>query len=137
MDIDILEKAENLLHQCHVITLASVSEAGFPRVCAMVKVRNDGIKTIWVATGTTSRKTIHFKENPKASVCFHSDTDSVTLIGTVQIFTDTKTKEEIWQDWFIDFFPEGATDPNYCVLRFEAIEATLWINKCFETVSLP
>lgn len=136
MSAAILAKAENLLSQCQVIALASVSETGFPRACVMARVRNDGLKTIWVATGITSRKTIHFQANPKASVCFSAGHDSVTLIGTVQIFTDTQTKEDIWQDWFINFFPGGAADPNYCVLRFTAAEATLWIDNCFETVTL-
>ena len=37
----------------------------------------------------------------------------------------------MWIDWFIEHFPGGIDDPNYCILEFEADEATLWIDKEF------
>lgn len=129
----ILDLAGELLAKSEVVTLASVTEEGFPRVCAMARVRSEGVKTVWMATGTYSKKTEHFRKNPKASVCAYSGGDSLTLVGNVAVLTDEQTKKDLWQEWFIKHFPKGPDDPDYCVLKFDAVEATVYINEVFET----
>lgn len=132
----ILDKAGELLAQCDVVTLASINEAGYPRICVMSKIKAEGIQTIWMATGTSSAKTAHYKKNPKASICCYLGGDSVTLLGEIQIVHDAFKKKELWQDWFIEHFPKGVDDPEYGILRFDSIQATCWIEKCFETHNL-
>ena len=48
--------------------------------------------------------------------------------GTVEIVTDDSIRKEMWQDWYINHFPGGPTDPNYVLLHFTGTDATLWIN---------
>lgn len=129
----ILNKAGELLSRCDVMTLASINEAGYPRICVLSKIKAEGIQTIWMATGTSSAKTAHFKKNPKASICYYLGGDSVTLLGEIEIVHDAVIKKELWQDWFIEHFPKGVDDPEYCILRFDTNQATCWIEKCFET----
>lgn len=136
MKKNIVDLAEKLMDKSEVVTLASVNEDGFPRICAMAKVKSEGIKMIWMATGTHSKKTDHFLKNPKASVCAFSEKDSLTLIGNISIISDKGIKHDLWQDWFIEHFPEGKDDPEYCVLKFEAQEATIYVDELFETVSV-
>ncbi|HPE65338.1 MAG TPA: pyridoxamine 5'-phosphate oxidase family protein, partial [Synergistales bacterium] len=59
--------------------------------------------------------------------------DSVTLLGNVAVLTDEQTRKELWQEWFIKHFPKGPDDPDYCVLKFDTVEATVYINEVFET----
>ena len=61
--------------------------------------------------------------------------DSVTLLGKIEIIEDMEVKKALWQDWFICHFPKGVNDPEYCVLKFSANEATFWIDSRFETHS--
>lgn len=136
MNEKVVKLAEELMAKSEVITLASINEEGFPRICAMANVRPEGIKTIWMATGTNSKKTGHFKNNPKASVCCHAGCDSLTLLGNVSVISDQEVKHSLWQDWFIDHFPKGKDDPDYCVLKFETKEATIYVEGIFETVSI-
>lgn len=133
MEITMIDKAEELLAKCEVVTLASINEEGYPRVCVMSKIKTEGIRTIWMATGTHSAKTAHFRQNPKAGICYFLGGDSVTLLGEVEIVQDAVVKRELWQDWFIAHFPKGVDDPEYCILRFDAQQATCWIDQCFET----
>jgi general stress protein 26 len=42
----------------------------------------------------------------------------------------------MWLDWFIEHFPGGMDDPNYCILEFTAAEATLWIDREFVTLEV-
>lgn len=136
MDKKIIGLAEELMAKSEVITLASINEEGFPRICAMSNIKSDGIKTIWMATGTHCKKTDHFTNNPKASVCCHSEKDSLTLLGNVSVISDTDVKHSLWHDCFIEHFPEGKDDPEYCVLKFEAKEATIYVGGAFETISI-
>ena len=134
--MDILQKAAWLLDVCDEITLASVNENGYPRICVLSKTKSDGIKKVWCATGLCGTKTRHFNANPKASVCFWKDGNSVTLVGKVAVQTDRRFLVEMWSDWFIEHFPGGIDDPNYCVLEFTAEEATLWIDGEFVTLKI-
>lgn len=125
-------KGGELLDKSFTVVLSSVTEEGYPRGCALVRIANDGFRRIYVSTGTSSKKTAHFRENPKAGICYADQKDGVTLIGTVRILGDDE-KAPYWQDWMIEHFPLGAADPEFCVLEFSTREATLWIDSQFET----
>ena len=133
--MNIINKAADMLEKCTEINLASISENGYPRICIVSKIKSDGIKKLWVATGLNSVKVRHFQQNNKASVCFHSNGNSVTLVGKIEVIQDLAVKAEMWLEWFINHFAGGAEDPNYCILQFEAEEATLWIDNEFMTVA--
>ena len=49
----------------------------------------------------------------------------------MEVVTDEKLKQELWQDWFIEHFPGGPTDPGYVLLKFTANHATYWIEGTF------
>lgn len=125
---ELRRKAELLLEKCDSVVLASVDEDGCPRPVPMSKVKNEGISTLWFATGTDSEKTKHFRMNPKAGVCFQKEINSVVLTGDIEIVTDENVKRALWQDWFIEHFPGGVDDPSYCVLKFTAKRATYWLD---------
>ena len=44
----------------------------------------------------------------------------VMLRGTMEVLTDSASKEMIWQEGDTMYYPEGVTDPDYCVLKFTA-----------------
>lgn len=133
--MEIVQRAAQLLEHSREVTLASITEQGYPRICVLSRSRSEGIKRIWVATGLSSTKVQHFQQNPKASACCYRGGDSVTLVGQVSLVADPAVKAAIWIDWFIEHFPGGIDDPNYCVLEFETTEsATLWIDHEFVTL---
>ncbi|MDL2206273.1 pyridoxamine 5'-phosphate oxidase family protein [Eubacteriales bacterium OttesenSCG-928-N13] len=133
--MDIRDKAIQLLEKCEDVVLASVSEDGYPRPCVMSKNRSKGVGSITMSTGFNGVKTRHFLRDGKAGVSYREGGNSVTLTGHVTVHTDLQTKKDEWQDWFIEHFPGGVEDKDYCVLKFEAIEAILWIDGEFVTLS--
>lgn len=102
----------------------------------MDKAENDGFKDIYFITSKRSAlsgKATHFEHNPKASVCYFSERNSVTLIGNVEFITDRNKQERIWSEEHRPFFPKGLDDPKFRLLKFHTIEATFWIDGKFRT----
>lgn len=103
----------------------------------MAKIKaDDGCKTIYFSTGTSSEKIKHYRKNSKAGVTYFYGNDSVTLLGKTTIVEDKKLKNDLWQDWLINHFPQGKDDPEYAIIRFDAEEATIWFQGNFETIKL-
>ncbi|WP_066498181.1 pyridoxamine 5'-phosphate oxidase family protein [Abyssisolibacter fermentans] len=133
---EIEEKARLLLEKCDVVTLASVNENGYPRICTINKIKANGFSEIYFFTSKRSHingKATHFQNNTKASVCYNLGSDSVTLIGNVEIVEDMNIKREFDKYCDRNFFKKGVEDPKCFLLRFRTNEATFWIERKFRT----
>ncbi len=133
---EIEEMAEELLDSCKVAALTSINENGYPRTCLLSKAKNVGFSDIYFVTSKRSKlngKATHFENNPKASVCYFCEGDSVTLIGNVEFIEDRELQESIWNESDRRFFSKGIDDPKFRLLKFHTIEATFWIKGKFRT----
>jgi general stress protein 26 len=52
----------------------------------------------------------------------------VQLLGTMEVCTDTATKEMIWRDGDTMYYSGGVTDADYCVLKFTACRGRYYSN---------
>lgn len=102
----------------------------------LTKARNEGFSDIYFITSKRSKlngKVTHFEQNPKASVCYFSGGDSVTLIGNVEFVEERELQEAVWKESDRRFFSKGIDDPKFRLLKFHTIEATFWIEGKFRT----
>ena len=79
---------------------------------------------------TLTRCVAQYRENNHACIYF-CDTRffrGVMLRGTMEVLTDPASKEMIWQEGDTMYYPEGVTDPDYCVLKFTAISGRFYSN---------
>ena len=109
--------------------ISSVDGEGFPCTKAMLAPRKrEGIKTFYFTTNTFSLRVAHYKANPKASIYFCDEKGfmGVMLRGTMEVLTDAASKEMIWREGDTEYYPAGVTDPNYCVLKFTAIDGRFY-----------
>lgn len=140
MHKNLIKKAENLLAQCPVCTVASVSERGYPRICVLMPLQARGIKEFWFSTGASGTKIRHFKHNKKSGVTFYNGGDSVTLTGSMEIVSDKSVKDELWEkcgSFLEKHFPNGGkNDPEFCIIHFIANETTIYIDGEFETFEI-
>lgn len=130
------EQATELLAKIDVVTLASVNEKGYPRICTVRKCAAEDFHDIYFVSSKRSKlngKVTHFENNEKASVCYSSGGDSVTLIGRVEFITDRELQSKIWDECDRSFFPKGIDDPKFRLIKFHTIEATFWIGGKFRT----
>lgn len=103
-----------------------VSDSAEIWICGLYSSK--GCNEVWLATAANSVKVADFKLNNKAGLCYSNYGDSVGLRGIIEIITDDNIRKEMWQDWLINHFPYGPTDPNFVLLHFIGKEATFWIN---------
>ena len=113
----------NLIEKQSTAFISSVDQEGFPNTKAMLAPRlREGLHTFYLTTNTSSMRVAQYRENPKACLyfCDRRYFRGVMLIGTVEVLEDDASKALIWQEGDTLYYPQGVTDPDYCVLRFTA-----------------
>lgn len=121
----------NLIDKQSVSFIASVSENGFPNMKAMLPPRKrTGIKEFWFTTNTSSMRVAQYRENPNASIYFCDKRffRGVMLTGQMEVLEDADSKQMIWQESDTMYYPQGVTDPDYCVLKFTAARGRYYSN---------
>ena len=109
------EQVAELLEKCGVVTLASVNEKGYLRICTMRKCAAEGFHDIYFVSSKRSKlngKVTHFENNDKARVCYSLGGDSVTLIGRVEFVTDRELQGRVWDDGDRGFSQRVSTTRN-------------------------
>lgn len=129
-------KAATIMKSAETTVIALIDENGFPRASTISCLKTDGIKHAWFSTGLSSGKARCLKSNNKASLCFCDGNSNITLMGTVEINTEPEIKKEMWVDWFINHFPGGETDPEYCILKFSTENAVFWIDSKYKELKV-
>ena len=81
-----------------------------------------------------------YRDNPKASIYFYHkgliQYEGVMLIGTMEVLEDATIKQELWHIGDKMFYPNGVTDPDYCVLKFTAQEGRYYCDLKTESFSI-
>ena len=91
----------NMIDKLKTAFIGSIDREGFPNIKAMLQPRKrEGIKTIYLTTNTSSMRVAQYRENNHACI----------------YFCDTM------------YYPEGVTEPDYCVLKFTATSGRFYSN---------
>lgn len=117
--------------KANMTLISYVDSEGYPVTRAMLAPRErQGIREFWFTTNTSSNKIRCFRENHKASIYFVDQRffRGVSLIGTMEVLETPEAKERIWREGDTMYYPEGVTDPDYCVLKFTAKEGRYYSN---------
>ena len=118
-----LQEVERLIDSRATAFVASVDEAGFPNMKAMLAPRlREGLRTFYFTTNTHSMRVAQYRRDPKAGVYFCDEAGfrGVMLRGTMETLTDAASRRLIWREGDTEYYPLGVDDPDYCVLRFTA-----------------
>ena len=129
----------NLIDKQGVSFISSVDEEGFPNTKAMLPPRKrEGIQVFYFTTNTSSMRVTQYRKNPQACIyfCDRRFFRGVMLTGTMEVLEDSSYKEMIWQEGDTMYYPEGVTDPDYCVLRFTARQGRFYSNFSSQTFDI-
>ncbi len=125
------QTVSNIADKQAIAFIGSVDEAGFPNIKAMLQPRKrEGIKTFYFTTNTSSMRVAQYEKDNRACIyfCDRRFFRGVMLRGTMEVLTDSASKEMIWREGDTMYYPGGVTDPDYCVLRFTAISGRYYHN---------
>ena len=121
----------NIIDKQSTAFIGSMDEGGFPNVKAMFAPRKrEGIKELWFTSNTSSLRVAQYRQNEAACVYFCDKRffQGVQLLGTMEVLEDAESKAMIWRDGDTMFYPQGVTDPDYCVLKFTAEKGRYYHN---------
>lgn len=121
----------SLIDRQNTSFIGSIDQNGFPNVKAMLPPRKrEGIKTFYFTTNTSSKRVAEYRIQPNSCIyfCDRRYFKGVMLLGTMEVLEDSESKEMIWQEGDTIYYPEGVTDPDYCVLRFTASSGRFYSN---------
>lgn len=118
--------------------LLGLNDEGFPNIRAMLKMENEGLKTIWFSTNTSSKKIQQIAEDPRSCVYFWDSLHfkGLKLFGKIEVLTDLESKRRLWRKGFEMYYPKGVDDPDYSVLRFVAHQGNYYHNLANVTFDL-
>lgn len=128
---DSVKTVGGIIDKSGTAMIGSVDGEGFPNMKAMLPPRKrEGISEFYFTTNTSSMRVKQYLENPKASIYFYDKRfyRGVMLKGTMEVLTDSKSKEEIWKEGDEIYYPLGVTDSDYCVLKFTAQSGRYYSN---------
>ncbi len=128
---DFVKTIGNMADKLKTAFVGSVDIEGFPNIKAMLQPRKrEGIKTFYFTTNTSSMRVSQFLENDKACIYFCDNRffRGAMLRGTMEVLTDSASKEMIWREGDTEYYTEGVTDADYCVLKFTAFSGRFYSN---------
>ena len=131
MTQDIQQKIADLIAKQKIAYIGSIDATGFPNMKAMLAPRKrEGIKVFYLTTNTSSMRVKQYRNIPKACIYFCEQElfQGAMLKGYIDVLEDSHFKEMIWQEGDTMYYPQGVTDPDYCVLRFTAESGRYYSN---------
>ncbi len=123
----IQEKVLDLVNHCPVGLLGNKDETGAPQIKAMLKTKNDGLKTFWFCTNTSSKRVKQLLKDDSACLYFYvfdlgsgAPCKGVMLSGIAEISYDDDIRRSFWHENMRIYYPQGALDPDFALIKFTA-----------------
>lgn len=128
MNQNVVKKASDIIQLCTEAYVGYTDLNNYPHVGTRSIMKANSINSCYFSTNTDGDMAQSIMKNSKGSVCFRLENDNITLVGDYVIVKDNRLKENLWQDWYINHYPGGASDPNYCLIKFTTKYMSFWID---------
>ncbi len=140
-----IEDVVGIIEKSEAVVFSTVNEKGYPESRALLNLANkqlypkiagkalniDGNRiTLYLSTNTSSRKIMQMRTNPKTSLyfCIPEKIRGAGLCGIMTEITDQKVKDDFWQPGWEIYYHEGASDPDYALIKFVSEDIRSWYN---------
>jgi general stress protein 26 len=117
-----IQEALSLANHSGIVMLGTNGDDGIPNIKAMIKMENEGLKTVWLSTNTSSRRVAQLLRDPNSCLYF-VDMEKwmgLMLVGEIEVLQDAESRQRLWREGYERYYPLGVDDPDYTVLRFTA-----------------
>ncbi len=94
------------------------------RPMSVVSQDEDG--TIYLVTSVDSKKVDELSKQPKGALSFANDAGFAIVSADIRVSQERSLIDELWQDSWKAWFPDGKLDTSIALLIAHPIEATYW-----------
>lgn len=123
----IYEKAIKLLSESNTLALSLIDIDNFPKTYAMEKVISYNLDKVFFITKKDSKKVYLLEKNNKCCVEIHTENDSLSLKGTIEINKSDEDKSLILPYEYVKRLEKSGSN-KYCILIFNTMEADIYID---------
>lgn len=81
---------------------------------------------VWFVTSESSGKTEQIAEKPQVNVSMQSGSRFMSLSGSARVVNDPAKVEDLWNDTWKVWFPNGKTDPSIRLIHVDAKSGEFW-----------
>jgi general stress protein 26 len=116
----VVAAARDVMAKARYCSLITVAADGRLQARIMDPFSPDEAMVVWMGTNIASRKVAELRADPRATLTcwFAGDQAYVTLQGRADVVTDPGEIAKRWKPEWAAFYPLGAKDPTYALLRF-------------------
>lgn len=114
------EKALALIDRCQIGSFGNKDEQGNPQIKAMIKTKNEGLKTFWFCSNTSSKRAHQIKNDGNACLYFFEGFEGAMLRGRAELSYDDEMRKSFWMDSMYRYYPQGPLDPDFVLIKFTA-----------------
>lgn len=94
----------------------------------------DEAGSLWFVSSKHSGKMIDIKEDAHSAITLQSSSKYVSISGVVRVVNDRAKVEQLWNEAWKVWFPEGKSDPSIVLLQFLPQHGEYWDNSGFKGV---
>ena len=108
--------------------LGNKDEQGNPQIKAMILTENEGLKTFWFCSNTSSKRVSQIQNDGNTCLYFYNNFEGVMLRGFAEVSYDDDKRKSFWHDNMLVYYPNGYTDPDFALIKFTASSANYYCN---------
>ena len=97
----------------HVASVAG--EQPYSRVMQTARVDDDF--TLYYAAFAWASLVAQVHANPRVCVTYYYNGEDLRVFGKAKLLVDPELRKELWQDIWTKYWPRGAEDPDYVIVR--------------------
>ncbi len=122
-----IQKVADKIKDIKTAMLVTADEDGNLRSRPMQTLQIEG-SDLYYLTGYHSGKTYEIKNDSQVNITFADESNKVyvSVSGIATVSKDKQKIEELWNEAFKAWFPEGKEDPNIAVLKVKVTGAEYW-----------
>lgn len=122
MNKEIRNKLKEVISSVQCANLGFIDSTGSPSIRSVFCTCHKGLKAHLISTNTSSLHIQELAKNNNACLYFADNEHfrGLCLFGKAIIHHEPEYKEFLWHEGDEQYYPEGVTDEDYCVIEFIA-----------------
>ena len=125
-DADHRRRLHEILDDAGTVMMITRTPAGELHGRPMAVARVSDGDTLYFATGIGSPKVDELMADPRVTLVFQSKTRYATVDGTARVTRDRALVDELWQESWKVWFPDGKDDPDIAIVVIQPDRGEYW-----------